>query len=57
MARAFSNYLAEHPEQAKIFDAAMTGFHGPETQAMIDAYDYSGINTLVDIRRRQRARS
>jgi hypothetical protein len=42
-------YLSEHPEEAKIFDAAMTGFHGPETQAMIDAYDYTGINTLVDI--------
>ena len=42
-------YLSEHPEQAKIFDAAMTGFHGPETQAMIDAYDYAGVNTLVDI--------
>jgi hypothetical protein len=43
------DYLSEHAEQAKIFDAAMTGFHGPETQAMIDAYDYSGVNTLVDI--------
>jgi len=43
------NWLSEHPEEAKIFDAAMTGFHGPETQAMIEAYDYSGINTLVDI--------
>ena len=42
-------YLAEHAEQAKIFDAAMTGFHGPETQAMVDAYDFTGINTLVDI--------
>ncbi|HZZ81467.1 MAG TPA: methyltransferase [Gemmataceae bacterium] len=42
-------YLSEHPEEAKIFDAAMTGFHGPETQAMIDAYDYTGVNTLVDI--------
>ncbi len=43
------DWLSEHSEQAKIFDAAMTGFHGPETQAMIDAYDYAGINTLVDI--------
>jgi hypothetical protein len=42
-------FLSEHAEQAKIFDAAMTGFHGPETQAMIDAYDYTGVNTLVDI--------
>ncbi|MSQ96198.1 MAG: methyltransferase [Gemmataceae bacterium] len=43
------DWLSEHTEQAKIFDAAMTGFHGPETQAMIDAYDYTGINTLVDV--------
>jgi ubiquinone/menaquinone biosynthesis C-methylase UbiE len=43
------DWLSEHPDQAKIFDAAMTGFHGPETQAMIDAYDYTGIGTLVDI--------
>jgi methylase of polypeptide subunit release factors len=43
------DFLSEHAEQAKIFDAAMTGFHGPETQAMIDAYDYTGVNTLVDI--------
>jgi ubiquinone/menaquinone biosynthesis C-methylase UbiE len=43
------DWLAQHPDEAKIFDAAMTGFHGPETQAMIDAYDYTGVNTLVDI--------
>jgi ubiquinone/menaquinone biosynthesis C-methylase UbiE len=43
------DWLSEHPEAAKIFDAAMTGFHGPETQAMIDAYDYAGVHTLVDI--------
>lgn len=42
-------YLSEKPEQAKIFDAAMTGIHGPETQAMVDAYDFSGIGTLVDV--------
>lgn len=43
------DYLSEHAESARIFDAAMSGFHGPETQGMIDAYDYTGINTLVDI--------
>ena len=42
-------FLKEHPEQAAIFDDAMTGVHGAETQAMIDAYDFSGIGTLVDI--------
>ncbi len=43
------DWLSEHAEEAKIFDAAMTGFHGPETQAMIEAYDYAGVNTLVDV--------
>lgn len=43
------DWLSENPDEARIFDAAMTGFHGPETQAMIDAYDYTGVKTLVDI--------
>jgi ubiquinone/menaquinone biosynthesis C-methylase UbiE len=43
------DFLSEHPEQARTFDAAMTGVHGPETQAMLEAYDFGGISTLVDI--------
>jgi hypothetical protein len=43
------DWYCEHPEQAKIFDAAMTGFHGEETQKMIDAYDFSQFKTIVDI--------
>ncbi|MCE9532048.1 MAG: methyltransferase [Planctomycetes bacterium] len=43
------DYLAEHQEQAAIFDRAMTSIHGPETQAMVDAYDFAGIGTIVDI--------
>jgi hypothetical protein len=42
-------YLAEHPEQARTFDAAMTGVHGPETRAMLNAYSLSGVRTLVDV--------
>jgi hypothetical protein len=42
-------YLAERPEQAKIFDAAMVGVHGAETQAMLDAYDFSPFRKLVDV--------
>lgn len=42
-------YLGERPEQAALFDAAMTSIHGRETQAFIDAYDLSGINVLADI--------
>jgi hypothetical protein len=42
-------YLAEHPEQARVFDAAMTGVHGPETRAMLNAYDFGRFRTLVDV--------
>jgi hypothetical protein len=43
------DYLSEHSEQAKIFDAAMTGFHGEETPTMIDAYDFGRFKTVVDV--------
>jgi ubiquinone/menaquinone biosynthesis C-methylase UbiE len=43
------DWYGEHPEQAAIFDAAMTGFHGEETQKTIDAYDFSQFKTVVDI--------
>jgi hypothetical protein len=42
-------YLSEHPEQARIFDAAMTGVGGWATQAMLDAYDLSDVRTLADV--------
>ncbi|MHB1422681.1 MAG: methyltransferase [Gemmataceae bacterium] len=42
-------YLASHPRQARIFDEGMVGVHGAETRAMLDAYDFSGIGTLVDV--------
>lgn len=43
------DYLGENLEKAKIFDAAMVGIHGRESNAVQNAYDFSGINTLVDI--------
>ncbi len=42
-------YLGEHPEKARIFDAAMTGIHGRETDDVLGAYDFSGIRMLADI--------
>jgi hypothetical protein len=42
-------YLSSHPEQAKVFDAAMVGVHGMETQAMADAFDLSGVSVLADV--------
>jgi hypothetical protein len=43
------DYLGKHPEQAAIFDAAMVGIHGRETDDVLDAYDFSSIKTLADI--------
>lgn len=43
------DHLAAHPEKGTLFDAAMTGVHGRETQAMLDTYDFAGIGVLADI--------
>lgn len=45
----FFDYIGQHPELGAIFDSGMTAFHGHETPAMLDAYDFSGIETLADI--------
>ncbi len=42
-------YLTKNPSEGKIFDEAMTGIHGGETQPMIEAYDFSQFQTVVDI--------
>jgi SAM-dependent methyltransferase len=42
-------YLSARPEDAALFDAAMNGFHGAETGAVLDAYDLTGIGVLADI--------
>jgi hypothetical protein len=42
-------WLAAHPQAAHTFDAAMVGIHGRETGAMLDAYDFAGVGTLVDV--------
>jgi len=47
--RPVFDYLGDHPEQARIFDAAMTGFSRRQTHAMLDAYDFSDVGTLADI--------
>ena len=43
------DYLGEHPDKARIFDAAMVGIHGRESSAILDAYDLSGIGVIADI--------
>jgi hypothetical protein len=47
--RPIFDYLADHPDAARTFDGAMTGVHGAETAAMLDAYDFAGVGTLVDV--------
>jgi ubiquinone/menaquinone biosynthesis C-methylase UbiE len=42
-------YFKDQPELAALFDAGMTSFHGYETGAMLDAYDFSGIAVLADL--------
>lgn len=43
------DFLGKHPEQAKVFDAAMTSIHGKETVLVLDAYDFSQFKTLCDV--------
>lgn len=42
-------YLGDHPDKAKIFDAAMVGIHGRESDVILDAYEFPGIGVLADI--------
>src|SRR5919199_3624169 len=42
-------YLAQHPEEAAHFNAAMIGYHGDEPAAIVEAYDFSGFQRVVDV--------
>jgi ubiquinone/menaquinone biosynthesis C-methylase UbiE len=42
-------YLTNNAETGKLFDRMMTDIHGGETQPMVDTYDFSAFNTVVDI--------
>ena len=42
-------YFAKNPELSKIFNDAMTGFSAAVIPAVLEAYDFSGIGTLVDV--------
>lgn len=42
-------YFAKTPEAAAVFDAAMTSISTFESKAVAAAYDFSGVNTLVDV--------
>ena len=42
-------YLGHHPAEASDFSEAMVGFHGAETPAVAEAYDFSRFKTVVDV--------
>jgi hypothetical protein len=42
-------YLQANPGMAAFFSETMVGFHGREPPAVAEAYDFSGIGSLVDV--------
>jgi len=42
-------YLASHPQAAELFDSGMASRHAETNAALANAYDFSGIDTLVDV--------
>ncbi len=45
----FFEYMTKHPDRHRMYDAAMTGVHGPETVPVLDAYDFGAFRTVVDV--------
>ncbi|HWV47217.1 MAG TPA: methyltransferase [Nitrospira sp.] len=43
------DWLARHPEEASLFSETMVSFHGAESSAVAAAYDFSDMNTIVDV--------
>lgn len=43
------DWLATHPEEASLFSETMVSFHGAEPDAVAAAYDFSGMQTIVDV--------
>jgi hypothetical protein len=42
-------YLRQHPQAAEIFDQAMTNLTRTQASAVLGAYDFTGVETLVDV--------
>jgi len=47
--KPFFEYMTEHAGRQSVYDTAMTVIHGPETELMLDAYDFAGFRTVADI--------
>lgn len=43
------HYLGQHPDQARVFDQAMTAKAIGDTAAILSAYDFSAATTIADI--------
>jgi ubiquinone/menaquinone biosynthesis C-methylase UbiE len=43
------DWLGAHPDEAARFHRMMVDVHGPETQAVVEAYDFSPFDHIVDI--------
>jgi ubiquinone/menaquinone biosynthesis C-methylase UbiE len=47
--RPFFDWLAENPDEARRFNRMMLEVHGPETPAIVAAYDFSRFDHVVDV--------
>ena len=47
--KPYFDYLAEHPEPARVFHDAMTSLSASSGRAVAEAYDFSGVRRLVDV--------
>ncbi len=43
------DYMTRHPDRGALFSDAMFGHHGAETLPMIEAYDFTGFDEVVDV--------
>ena len=46
---SYFQYLAQHPEADRVFNEAMTGWTTQLVGAVMDAYDFSPFQTIVDV--------
>ena len=46
---SFFEFFEDHPKEGAEFDRVMTTFHAGEKEAVADAYDFSTVDTVVDV--------
>jgi SAM-dependent methyltransferase len=46
---ALFDFLSANPHAAAVFNDAMSGFSGQEAEAILAAYDFSGVHRVIDI--------